>query len=446
MNVLRELPKIDRLLLNERFTGLNHSFLTPIIKKKVEELRGLVLEKKIVKIDTNSLIEEIYKEYEELLSPSLIPLINATGVIIHTNLGRSAISQVLFENIKKLLSGYTNLEYDEKKGCRGERYIHIQKQLKTLLGVEDALVVNNNASAVFLILNTFAYAKESVVSRGELVEIGGSFRVTDVMARSGTKLVEVGTTNKTKLNDYINAINEESAILMIVHKSNFSIEGFNEEVEMSELSKLACEHGLIDYYDLGSGYYGNLPYNLSKNEPSLQEILKHNPSLVSFSGDKLLGGVQAGIIVGKTELIKKLKQNQLLRMLRVDKITLALLEETIRAYIKDELHLIPTHFLLNRSMVELTKVAKRLQKKIANSSIIESKTYVGGGTLPNRSIPTIALKIKGNAKILEENFRKNGVIGRIENDSFLLDLRALLPEFENDLIKYSKKVLGWNNS
>ncbi len=444
MNTLRNLPKIDKLLAHEKLQDCNPLHVKPIAQKAVEELRKKLQKSQIDSIDEEALVDQIKAQYESLLAPSLVPLVNATGVIVHTNLGRSCLSPVILERAKECLGNYTNLEYALQKGHRGERYAHVSRHLRTLLGVEDVLVVNNNAAAVFLVLNTFAFNKESIVSRGELVEIGGSFRIPDVMARSGSKLIEVGTTNKTRISDYERAITQETAVLMKVHRSNFSIEGFSEEASMQEISKLAKEKNIIDYYDLGSGYIGKLPYGLSHYEPSLHEILKHNPTLVSFSGDKLLGGVQAGIIVGKKSLIQKLKKNQLLRMLRVDKLTLALLEESVKAYLNNEIELIPTLYLLNRDTTTLEKIAKRLRRKIGikKCDILYSSAYVGGGTMPNRPIPTVALHVKGDAKILEQKFRALGVIGRIESEKFLLDLRALLPESEAKLIKVSKEVLG----
>jgi L-seryl-tRNA(Ser) seleniumtransferase len=444
MNNLRNLPKIDKLLAKEELINCNPLHVKPLAQKAVDELRSKLQSGEIENFDEETLILQIKAQYDALLAPSLVPLVNATGVIVHTNLGRSCLSPELLKRAHECLSNYTNLEYDLENGCRGERYAHVSRHLQTLLGVEDVLVVNNNASAVFLILNTFALGKESIVSRGELVEIGGSFRVPDVMARSGSKLIEVGTTNKTRIGDYEAAITDETAMLMKVHRSNFSIEGFSEEASMEDITKLAQKRGILDYYDLGSGYITPLPYGLSHAEPSLHKILSHNPALVSFSGDKLLGGVQAGIIVGKKSLIQALKKNQLLRMLRVDKLTLALLEESAKAYLNDELHLIPTIFLLNRSIESLEAIAKRLRRKIGaqKCEILHSQTYVGGGTMPNRPIPTVALHVKGNAKNLERQFRAHGAIGRIESDRFLLDLRALLPESQERLVEIAKKVLG----
>ena len=291
-------------------------------------------------------------------------MINATGVIVHTNLGRSLISDKTFDRVKDIVTSYNNLEYDLEKGKRGERYSHISKVICELLGCEDVLIVNNNASAVFLVLNTFAKNKEAVVSRGELVEIGGSFRVPDVMASSGAILKEIGTTNKTHLKDYENACNENTSILMKVHKSNYSIEGFTSEVSHEAIVKTAKKNDVIDYYDMGSGHMIDLPYNLKQCEPSVLDIMKNDPSLLSFSGDKLLGSIQAGIIVGKKKYIDELKKNQLLRMLRVDKITLAILEDNVTSLLLGETEDIPTLKMLFTSTDILEQRAQTLQNSI----------------------------------------------------------------------------------
>ena len=342
MSLLKSIPKVDKFIMNEAFEGLSRTLITKIAKKTLEELRNDILNNKIEKIDENTLINEVLDSYKDLTSPSLKSLINATGIIVHTNLGRSLLDEKSLTKAMKIATTYNNLEYDLKKGKRGERYEHITKSLQALTSCEDAIVVNNNASAVFLILNTFCKNKEVIVSRGELVEIGGSFRVPEVMNQSGAKLKEIGTTNKTHLRDYENAICEKTSMLMKVHKSNYSIEGFSSEVSFEDIVKIAQQNNLIDYFDMGSGHIIDLPYNLNKDEPSILDIMKYKPSLLSFSGDKLFGSVQAGIIIGKKELIAKIKKNQLLRMLRVDKITLVLLEETLNSYLKNELDNIPT--------------------------------------------------------------------------------------------------------
>ncbi|MFW3405450.1 L-seryl-tRNA(Sec) selenium transferase [Aliarcobacter butzleri] len=432
MSLLKFIPKVDKFIMNDAFEGLSRTLITKIAKKILEELRNDILNNKIEKIDENTLINEVLDSYKDLTSPSLKSLINATGIIVHTNLGRSLLDEKSLTKAIKIATTYNNLEYDLKKGKRGERYEHITKSLQALTSCEDAIVVNNNASAVFLILNTFCKNKEVIVSRGELVEIGGSFRVPEVMNQSGAKLKEIGTTNKTHLRDYENAICEKTSMLMKVHKSNYSIEGFSSEVSFEEIVKIAQQNSLIDYFDMGSGHIIDLPYNLNKDEPSILDIMKYKPSLLSFSGDKLFGSVQAGIIIGKKELIAKIKKNQLLRMLRVDKITLALLEETLNSYLKNELDSIPTLKMLNTKIETLEQRANNLKEKCKNfikCEVIKTSTMVGGGTTPNKKIPTIALTLEyKNYKPnkLEEILRKNSIISRIENDKVLLDFRTIL--------------------
>ncbi|WP_151948390.1 L-seryl-tRNA(Sec) selenium transferase [Aliarcobacter butzleri] len=432
MSLLKSIPKVDKFIMNEAFEGLSRTLITKIAKKTLEELRNDILNNKIEKIDENTLINEVLDSYKDLTSPSLKSLINATGIIVHTNLGRSLLDEKSLTKAIKIATTYNNLEYDLKKGKRGERYEHITKSLQALTSCEDAIVVNNNASAVFLILNTFCKNKEVIVSRGELVEIGGSFRVPEVMNQSGAKLKEIGTTNKTHLRDYENAICEKTSMLMKVHKSNYSIEGFSSEVNFEDIVKIAQQNSLIDYFDMGSGHIIDLPYNLNKDEPSILDIMKYKPSLLSFSGDKLFGSVQAGIIIGKKELIAKIKKNQLLRMLRVDKITLALLEETLNSYLKNELDNIPTLKMLNTKIETLEQRANNLKEKCKNfikCEVIKTSTMVGGGTTPNKKIPTIALTLEYKnykANKLEEILRKNSIISRIENDKVLLDFRTIL--------------------
>lgn len=432
MSLLKSIPKVDKFIMNEAFEGLSRTLITKIAKKTLEELRNDILNNEIEKIDENTLINEVLDSYKDLTSPSLKSLINATGIIVHTNLGRSLLDGKSLTKAIKIATTYNNLEYDLKKGKRGERYEHITKSLQALTSCEDAIVVNNNASAVFLILNTFCKNKEVIVSRGELVEIGGSFRVPEVMNQSGAKLKEIGTTNKTHLRDYENAICEKTSMLMKVHKSNYSIEGFSSEVSFEEIVKIAQQNNLIDYFDMGSGHIIDLPYNLNKDEPSILDIMKYKPSLLSFSGDKLFGSVQAGIIIGKKELIAKIKKNQLLRMLRVDKITLVLLEETLNSYLKNELDNIPTLKMLNTKIETLEQRANNLKEKCENfikCEVIKTSTMVGGGTTPNKKIPTIALTLEHKnykPNKLEEILRKNSIISRIENDKVLLDFRTIL--------------------
>lgn len=433
MNELRKLPQIDKIIKNERFFGLDVSLLTKVARAELESLRAQILGGQNCP-ELDAIVQNTLARYENASNLSLRSLINATGVIIHTNLGRSAIDPEILRRAAPVITGYSNLEYSVEKGGRSNRYDYVGGLLAELFGFEDAVVVNNNASAVFLVLNTFSKGGEAIISRGELVEIGGSFRVPEVMANSGAILREVGTTNKTNLRDYEDAINENSKLILKVHRSNFDIVGFSEEVAMSDLSALARERNLIDYFDLGGGFYGELPYGLERNEPNLKNLKE--ASLVSFSGDKLFGSVQCGIILGKRELIAKLKKNQLLRMLRVDKVIISLLAESVKAYANREFELITTIKQLYKSVEELENTANFINSRLKTPlEIVRTTTFVGGGTMPNKRIPSVALAVKGNVNENEAKFRKNLVIGRIEEGKFLLDLRSVLDADVQNLIE-----------
>lgn len=446
MILLKSIPKVDKFILDNAFDALSKPLVTRLTKEVLQELRANILDNKVTSFTPASLVNEVLKRYDDLVRPSLHTLVNATGIIVHTNLGRSLIDAQAFDRVKNIATHYNNLEYDTEQGKRGERYSHISNVVCTLLECEDVLIVNNNASAVFLILNTFAQNKEVIVSRGELVEIGGSFRIPDVMSQSGAKLVEVGATNKTHMHDYENAITENTSMIMKVHKSNYSIEGFSSEVPYEALIPLAQKKELLDYYDMGSGHLIDLPYGLDAYEPSVLEYMKYKPSLLSFSGDKLLGSVQAGIIVGKKEYIAKLKKNPLLRMLRVDKITLALLEESMTSLLLGNLESIPTLNMLFTSIEVLKERAKLFvdaTKSIAQCQIHESKALIGGGTTPNKKIPSIGVSLTLNnykAQKLEKLFRMKGIIGRIENEKFLLDFRSIQKEEIDLLVHVTKEI------
>lgn len=379
-----------------------------------------------------AIVNEIALIYKDTLSSNLRTLINATGVITQTNLGRSIFSRELLEEITPLLCEYNNLEYDLQKGQRGERYQHISKLISAIFDCEDSIVVNNNASAVLLIVNTFAKEKEVIISRGELIEIGGSFRIPEVISSAGGILKEIGSTNKTHLIDYKNAICEESSMIIKIHQSNFKQIGFTQQIEFEELSKLAKDHNLIDYYDVGSGYINGIP---TKNEPSLIDISKNKPSLVSFSGDKLLGGPQAGIIFGKKDLIDKLKKNHLLRALRVDKFTIFALEATLRAYLQNNLKAIPTIAMFKQSKEELINKSQtllELLKDISNLQcrIISLFSKAGAGSLPQEEFPSYGIALHHRnikTQTLNEEIRQKGLVARVQNDEILLDVRCISP-------------------
>ena len=440
MQNLRTLPQIDKILNHKPFKDYNKGILARISRELLNSIRSQDEE-----INEEKIYAQINKNYKAFEKKALKPLINATGIVMHTNLGRSVIDEKSWQRAKQIACSYSNLEYDLESGSRGNRYDYTGYLLSTLFGCEDALVVNNNASAVFLVLNTFGKGGRCVISRGELVEIGGGFRMPEVMKESGAILAEVGTTNKTRLSDYENALDENTKMLVKVHRSNFDIVGFKQDTSLEEVASLAKERGIISYYDLGGGAVPNLA--CCDSEPAPQKLVKTGVDLLSFSGDKLFGSAQAGIILGKKELIAKLRKNQLLRMLRSDKITLALLASTVLSYLDKDYNSVPTVFLLSRSTSELKSVAKRINNSCKNiASIIDTATFGGGGTLPNVKIQSVALafKAKKGQKIenLERDFRQKGVIGRIENQCFLLDLRSVLPSDESALITAINSIFG----
>ena len=442
MQNLRTLPQIDKILNHKPFKDYNKGILARISRELLNSIRSNLKDEEI---NEEKIYAQINKNYKAFEKKALKPLINATGIVMHTNLGRSVIDEKSWQRAKQIACSYSNLEYDLESGSRGNRYEFAGYLLSTLFGCEDALVVNNNASAVFLVLNTFGKGGRCVISRGELVEIGGGFRVPEVMKESGAILAEVGTTNKTRLSDYENALDENTKMLVKVHRSNFDIVGFKQDTSLEEVASLAKERGIISYYDLGGGAVSHLA--CCDSEPVPQKLIKTGVDLLSFSGDKLFGSVQAGIILGKKELIAKLRKNQLLRMLRSDKITLALLASTVLSYLDKDYNSVPTVFLLSRSTSELKSVAKRINNSCKNiASIIDTATFGGGGTLPNVKIQSVALafKAKKGQKIenLERDFRQKGVIGRIENQCFLLDLRSVLPSDESALITAINSIFG----
>lgn len=442
MQNLRTLPQIDKILNHKPFKDYNKGILARISRELLNSIRSNLKDEEI---NEEKIYAQINKNYKAFEKKALKPLINATGIVMHTNLGRSVIDEKSWQRAKQIACSYSNLEYDLESGSRGNRYDYTGYLLSTLFGCEDALVVNNNASAVFLVLNTFGKGGRCVLSRGELVEIGGGFRVPEVMKESGAILAEVGTTNKTRLSDYENALDENTKMLVKVHRSNFDIVGFKQDTSLEEVASLAKERGIISYYDLGGGAASSLA--CFNSEPTPQKLIKTGVDLLSFSGDKLFGSVQAGIILGKKELIAKLRKNQLLRMLRSDKITLALLASTVLSYLDKDYNSVPTVFLLSRSTSELKSVAKRINNSCKNiASIIDTATFGGGGTLPNVKIQSVALafRAKKGQKIenLERDFRQKGVIGRIENQCFLLDLRSVLPSDESALITAINSIFG----
>lgn len=440
--LLRKLPKIDELLkeqiVKSKSEGTMRILVIDSLRQSIDKYRELILGDQIDDFTKEDILNSFIEILEESSSSNFKKVINATGVVIHTNLGRSLLAKNALENVVNIADSYNNLEYDLKKGQRGSRYSHVEELIKKVTGAEAAMVVNNNAAAVMLVLNTLCKDKEAIVSRGQLVEIGGSFRVPDVMTFSGAKLVEVGTTNRTHLYDYENNINENTGVLLKVHTSNFKILGFTEEVSVEELVELGKKKDIPFIEDIGSGTLVDFSKYGFTYEPTVQESIKKGVDVVTFSGDKMLGGPQAGIIVGKKQYIDKMKKNQLTRALRIDKMTLAALEGTLKYYLdeKEAVENIPTLYMILSHKDEHKKRAQRLKRKLQskvqgfNFSIEEDYSMVGGGSMPVEKIKTYVIKIK-NGKLspqeLEKRLRANKVpiVIRVSNDEVIMDLRTL---------------------
>lgn len=435
MNDFQKFPQIQTLLDDEHLRTFPHTIKAYFTKKVVSECK-----KNKEFLDKNALIFKILNALKEYEDRDFNPLINATGVVIHTNLGRSIFDKELFKSCQKNLCSYTNLEFNLKSGKRGSRYDAVLEKLQILFECEDALIVNNNAAAVFLVLNSLAFGKEMLSSRGELVEIGGNFRIPEVIKAAGVRLKELGTSNKTHLKDYENAITKETKLILKTHKSNFTLKGFCEEVSIKDLGILAKKKRLISYYDLGSGWCEKLPKGLICDEPEIKKLVKQC-DLLSFSGDKLFGSAQAGIILGKKRLIAKLRQNQLLRMLRIDKLSLIFLNESLKAYLQKDYDKIPTLRLLNDDLTHIKAKALRVQKELNFKSLLKpSKSLVGGGSLPNKCLKSFVLAFEGNALKMQENFRKQGIIARIEDKNLVLDFRSIQENELERLIELINKM------
>jgi L-seryl-tRNA(Ser) seleniumtransferase len=383
-------------------------------------------------------------ELEGRLLPTLIPVINASGVIVHTNLGRAPLSTAAQRAVCEIGGGYSTLEFDLASGGRGSRLVHAESQFKELLGVESALVVNNNASAVLLVLTVLTRGKKVIISRSQLVEIGGGFRIPEVLRHSGTALVEVGTTNKVHLFDYEGAFSAETAAVMRAHTSNYSIVGFTSEPDLNTIVASTHQAGLWFFDDLGSGALIDTSQFGLKHEPMVQESLAAGADLVCFSGDKLLGGPQAGIILGSRDLIDQLKVHPLARAIRADKMALAALTATLDHYLKEEaLTSIPVWQMISADPGQLQERAQGWQDGLAMGRVIESQSMVGGGSLPGETLPTwvLALDVDHPNHLLEV-LRKGtpGVIGRVEDDQVLFDPRTVFPESDEELISTIQKA------
>ncbi len=450
--LLKNLPKID-LLAEALPADMPWSVRLRAARLTVDALRKRILssdEPCHDLLSRENIEAELSSRAAGLLSPSLKPVINATGVVVHTNLGRSPLPEPVLDVIARVAKGYCNLEYNLEKGERGSRYSHVEDLLRELTGAEAALVVNNNAAAVLITLETLARDREVVVSRGELVEIGGSFRIPDVMARSGALLREVGATNRTHLRDYAGAIGDQTALLMKVHQSNFQIVGFTRSVSVRELAKLGAKHGIPVFEDLGSGNFVDFTRFGMLHEPTVQEALEAGADIVSFSGDKLLGGPQAGIILGKRKYIDKIKTNPLNRAVRIDKLTLAALEQVLRFYREPEnaVKQLPVLKMLTMPYAALKERAESLRQLLdglglngASIDTADTVSRVGGGALPLQELRSRAVRVrvtdpkKISISKIEAGLRAHDppVITRMEDNAILMDMRTVREE-EKDII------------
>lgn len=444
--LLRHLPAIHKLVENDeiqkwvdsgRITG---EHVTRLAQQVVADTRDGILQGSILSVSIDQLIHTLDQEIRRMVEPRLKRVINGTGVVLHTNLGRAVLADEAVRQITAVAKSYSNLEYRLQLGERGSRHEHVEELITMLTGAEAAMVVNNNAAAVFLVLREMAAGREVIVSRGQLVEIGGSFRVSEIMAESGAKLVEVGTSNKTHLFDYERAINEQTALLLKVHTSNFRAIGFTKSISAEEMVELGRRYDIPVYEDLGSGVLYDLAGKGIGDEPLIQESINQGADLVTFSGDKLLGGPQAGIIAGKRKWIQRLKKNQLARVLRVDKFTLAALDATLRLYLNPEraAEKVPAIRDIIASVDEVRDKAERFRSLVEGIvpvaiSVEQAESEVGGGTLPGVTIPTTVAVITSQEREMHQIERKlrlgsPPVVGRLHKGQLILDFRTIQDE------------------
>ncbi len=448
---LRALPKVDEALKHPRIAAALREYprqlVLDAIRDVVDGARARILSSEDYEVDTEELLGLALTRVELKSRRSLRRVINATGVIVHTNLGRSLLSEAAAAAVAEVASGYSTLEYDVESGDRGSRHVHCEELICKLTGAEAALAVNNNAAAVMLGISALARGGEAIVSRGQLVEIGGSFRIPDIMAESGSKMVEVGTTNKTHLKDYENALTADTKLLLKVHSSNFRVVGFTEEVNLADLVDLGARHGVPVFEDQGSGVLVDLRKWGLPYEPTVSESLAAGASLVSCSGDKLLGGPQAGILVGRADVIRKLKQHPMARALRLDKMTLAALEVTLRAYLDPErvVREIPTLRMLTMPAEEVRARAEALASKVRDAcneayevAVVDDVARAGGGALPMADIPTVVVRVtprNGSEEDLQRKLRLGDpcIVVRINEGAVCIDPRTL-QDGEDDIV------------
>lgn len=457
--LFRNIPKVDILLENAHIISLiekyNREVVVDVIRDEIEELRNFIKENddiNIIEKKIENLVRSIEKSVEKIYAYNLKKVINGTGTILHTNLGRAIISKKHAQYLSDVVTSYSNLEYNLDGGKRGERYSHFEELICKITGAESCMAVNNNAAAVMLVLSSMACEKEVIVSRGELVEVGGKFRIPDVMASSNAKLVEIGTTNKTHLEDYEDAITEDTGALLKVHTSNFKILGFTESVSLQDLCNLGKEKDIPVIEDIGSGVLIDLSKYGLEYEPTVQDSIKAGVDVVSFSGDKLLGGPQAGIIVGKKKYIDKMKKNPLTRAFRIDKFTAIILEMIFKEYLSEEnaINNIPVLSLITKKTEKIEENAIKLYdkleslKEVAVINIEHTLSQIGGGSLPAERLNSKCVSIKplniSTAKLEEElRLNENPVVARIEHDKLIIDMRTIL---ENEIDILSQKLIN----
>ncbi|HUV91685.1 MAG TPA: L-seryl-tRNA(Sec) selenium transferase [Anaerolineales bacterium] len=447
MTDLRSLPSVDQLLQTEEVNQWISSYGRPLtldaIRSVLDKVRLCYAEASTIP-DRESLLEQVGSKLQNWTAPTLRDVINATGVILHTNLGRAPLSQAALDAIRSVASGYSTLEYDLRKGKRGTRLVHAETLLKRITGASAALVVNNNAAAVMLALTALARRRAVVIARTQLVEIGGGFRVPDVMKQSGARLVEVGTTNRVHLADYESALDESPVMILRAHRSNFRIIGFTTEPSLAELASLARRVGIPLVDDLGSGSLLDTSRFGLGHEPMVQESLAQGADLVCFSGDKLLGGPQAGIIVGRADLVAKLKKHPLARAIRADKLCLAGLSATLLHYLKDEAaQEVPVWRMIAMPTEQIRERAQNWVEVIGHGEVIDGESTVGGGSLPGETLPTfiLALRVRGPNRFLARLRESNpAIIARLDDDRVVLDPRTVLPEQEGALLDGLRRV------
>lgn len=457
-SLLRALPKTDDLLRREDLTALAETVPRPLVtaavRSVIDDVRERILSGVAESFDDDGLAARVIALAAERMRPSLRPVINATGIIVHTNLGRSVLAPEAVEAAARVAAGYSNLEYDVATGERGSRHVHVESLVCQLTGAEAAIAVNNNAAAVFLAIAGLACDGEAIVSRGQLVEIGGSFRIPDIMRQTGATMVEVGTTNKTRLKDYERAITPRSALLLKVHSSNFRMVGFTEEASLAELVALGRERGVPVYEDQGSGVLIDLASYGIAGEPTVRSSIEAGADVVSISGDKLLGGPQAGILAGRRDAIERLKSHPLARALRLDKMTLAALEATLRLYLDPERAArdIPTLAMLLSPPEKVAARARMLASRISAVSagafdvLTEPDTSrAGGGALPMAEIPTTVVTLaplRTSANALEASLRLGDptIVARIHEGRVLLDPRTLSAAEEDAVVGRLERI------